>query len=100
MRALVYRNNTLTLERRYQEPSLEPGEALVKVLQVGICNTDLEITRGYMAFEGVLAREVVGVVESVHDGSGATAPSHWIGKRVVGEITAACRRADCFYCRR
>jgi len=40
MRALVYRNNTLTLEKRYQEPSLEPGEALIKVLQVGICNTD------------------------------------------------------------
>jgi len=40
MRALVYRNNTLTLEKRYQEPSLEPGEALIRVLQAGICNTD------------------------------------------------------------
>ncbi len=39
MCALVYRNNTLTLEKRYQEPSLEPGEAFIKVLQAGICNT-------------------------------------------------------------
>ncbi len=100
MRALVYRNNTLTLEKLYREPSLEPGEALIRVLQVGICNTDLEITRGYMAFEGVLGHEFVGIVESVHEGSGATAPTYLIGKRVVGEINAACHRADCFYCQR
>jgi len=100
MRALVYRNNTLTLEKHYHEPSLEPGEALIHVLQAGICNTDLEITRGYMAFEGVLGHEFVGVVESVHEGSGASPLTSLIGKRVVGEINAACRRADCFYCQR
>ena len=100
MRALVYRNNTLTLEKNYRQPELQPGEALIRVLQVGICNTDLEITRGYMAFEGVLGHEFVGIVESVHEGSGATAPTYLIGKRVVGEINAACRRADCFYCQR
>lgn len=100
MRALVYRNNTLTLEKRYREPSLQPGEALIKVLQVGICNTDLEITRGYMAFEGVLGHEFVGIVEGVHEGSGATPPTYLIGKRVVGEINAACHRADCVYCQR
>ncbi len=100
MRALVYQNNTLTLEKNYRQPELQPGEALIRVLQVGICNTDLEITRGYMAFEGVLGHEFVGIVESVHEGSGATAPTYLIGKRVVGEINAACRRADCFYCQR
>ena len=100
MRALVYRNNTLTLEKNYRQPELQPGEALIRVLQVGICNTDLEITRGYMAFEGVLGHEFVGIVESVHEGSGATAPTYLIGKREVGEINAACRRADCFYCQR
>ena len=41
MRALIYCNNTLTLEKRYQEPSPYPGEALIRVLQAGICNTDL-----------------------------------------------------------
>ena len=100
MRALVYRNNTLTLEKNYRQPELQPGEALIRVRQVGICNTDLEITRGYMAFNGVLGHEFVGIVESVHEGSGATAPTYLIGKRVVGEINAACHRADCFYCQR
>ncbi|HKV58978.1 MAG TPA: alcohol dehydrogenase catalytic domain-containing protein [Ktedonobacteraceae bacterium] len=100
MRALVYRNNALSLEKDYRQPELQPGEALIRVLQVGICNTDLEITRGYMAFEGVLGHEFVGIVESVHEGSGATAPTYLIGKRVVGEINAACHRADCFYCQR
>lgn len=100
MRALVYRNNRLTLEKHYRQPELQPGEALIRVLQVGICNTDLEITRGYMAFDGVLGHEFVGIVESVHEGSGATAPTYLVGKRVVGEINAACRRADCFYCQR
>ena len=98
MRALVYRNNTLTLEKGYQEPSLEPGEALIRVLQAGICNTDLEITRGYLAFEGVLGHEFVGIVENVHEGPGASRPIYLIGKRVVGEINAACRRSDCLYC--
>ncbi len=100
MRALVYRNNTLTLEKRYQEPSLEPGEALIRVLQAGICNTDLEITRGYLAFQGVLGHEFVGIVEKVHEGPGASRPTYLIGKRVVGEINAACRRSDCLYCSR
>ena len=49
MRALVYRNNTLTLEKNYPRPDLQPGEALIRVLLAGICNTDLEITRGYLA---------------------------------------------------
>src|SRR5713101_4053191 len=98
MRALVYRNNALTLEKRYQEPSLQPGEALIRVLLAGICNTDLEITRGYLDFHGVLGHEFVGIVEAVHEGSGASPPTYLIGKRVVGEINAACHRSDCVYC--
>ena len=98
VRALVYRNSTLMLEKRYQEPSLEPGEALIKVLQAGICNTDLEITHGYLAFQGVLGHEFVGIVETLHEGPGASTPRSLIGKHVVGEINAACRRSDCFYC--
>src|SRR5579859_6639712 len=100
MRALVYHNNTLTLEMNYRRPDLQPGEALIHVLQVGICNTDIEITRGYMAFEGILGHEFVGIVEAVHEGHGATSPTYLIGKRVVGEINAACHRYDCLYCRR
>ncbi len=98
MRALIYRNNTLTLEKNYPRPDLQPGEALIRVLLAGICNTDLEITRGYLAFEGVLGHEFVGIVENVHEGPGASRPIYLIGKRVVGEINAACRRSDCLYC--
>ena len=100
MRALVYQNNMLQLEKSYRRPDLQPGEALIKVLQAGICNTDLEIVRGYMNFQGVLGHEFVGIVEAVHEGSGATALTSLIGKRVVGEINAACHRADCPSCQR
>jgi threonine dehydrogenase-like Zn-dependent dehydrogenase len=98
--ALVFRNNVLTLEKNYRRPDIQPGEALIRVLQAGICNTDLEIIRGYMDFQGVLGHEFVGIVESVHEGPGATSPTYLIGKRVVGEINIACHRPDCFYCRR
>ncbi|HEX9133309.1 MAG TPA: alcohol dehydrogenase catalytic domain-containing protein [Ktedonobacteraceae bacterium] len=98
MRALVYHNHVLRLEKSYGRPDLQPGEALIKVLQAGICNTDLEMIRGYMDFQGVLGHEFVGIVEAVHEGPGATSPAYLIGKRVVGEINAACHRPDCFYC--
>ncbi len=98
MRALVFHNNVLTLEKSYRRPDLQPGEALIRVLQAGICNTDLEITRGYLAFQGVLGHEFVGIVEAVHEGPGATPLTSLIGKRVVGEINAACHRTDCLYC--
>ena len=100
MRAITYHNNTLTLEKNYPRPDLQPGEALVRVLQAGICNTDLEIIRGYLAFQGVLGHEFVGIVETAYEGSGASRPTYLVGKRVVGEINAACRRSDCLYCSR
>ena len=59
------------------------GEALVRVLAVGVCNTDLEIVRGYAGFRGTLGHEFVGVVERSGDPSLA-------GARVVGEINCGC----------
>jgi threonine dehydrogenase-like Zn-dependent dehydrogenase len=100
MRALVYHKTGLVLDRNFPMPTLVEGEALIKVLQAGICNTDLEIIRGYMDFQGVLGHEFVGIVESVHEGPGATSPTYLIGKRVVGEINIACHRPDCFSCQR
>jgi threonine dehydrogenase-like Zn-dependent dehydrogenase len=100
MRALVYREKGLVLERNYPTPAPFDGEALIRVLLAGICNTDLEIIRGYMDFQGIPGHEFVGVVEAVHEGSGASVPTFWIGKRVVGEINAACHRNDCAYCQR
>ena len=60
------------------------GEALVRVTLAGVCNTDLEIARGYAGFRGTPGHEFVGVVESA---PGAPA---LVGRRVVGEINAGC----------
>lgn len=73
-------------------PAPEPsdGEALVRVQAAGICNTDLELVRGYLDFTGVPGHEFVGVVES--------GPREIVGRRVVGEINLAC--GECPTCRR
>ena len=63
-------------------------EAVVRVSLSGICNTDIEIIRGYAGFEGTIGHEFVGVVESADD-----AP-HLVGKRVIGEINAGCGVCD------
>jgi threonine dehydrogenase-like Zn-dependent dehydrogenase len=60
------------------------GEALVRVLKSGICNTDLEIMKGYAGFEGTIGHEFVGMVESSPD------VPELVGERVVGEINAGC----------
>ena len=62
------------------------AEAVVRVTLSGICNTDLEIVRGYAGFQGTIGHEFVGVVESAPDGS------FKLGQRVVGEINAGCGR--------
>ena len=100
MRALVCQQSGLVLERNYPTPTLVDGEALIRVSLVGICNTDLEIVLGYMGFQGILGHEFVGIVEAVQEAPGASTPYSLIGKRVVGEINAACSRPDCFYCQR
>lgn len=90
MLALRFENRRLKLS---EIPKPEPEtEALVRVLKSGICNTDIEICKGYAAFEGTLGHEFVGVVERAFD-----AP-HLIGRRVVGEINAGC--AECEFCAR
>ncbi|MBS1794353.1 MAG: alcohol dehydrogenase catalytic domain-containing protein [Acidobacteria bacterium] len=89
MKALRFIDNTLALA---DVPKPAAGdEALVRVTTTGICNTDLEIVRGYAGFAGTLGHEFVGVVEEA-----ANAPA-LVGKRVVGEINAGCGR--CARCR-
>jgi alcohol dehydrogenase len=90
MDALIF-DGALRLVHDYPEPQLRPHEALIRPHLVGICNTDLEITHGYMGFKGVLGHEFVGTVV-------ACAEPNWRGQRVVGEINAACR--TCPTCRR
>jgi len=63
----------------------------VRVLRAGVCNTDLELVRGYYPFTGVPGHEFVGRVES------APGAEEWVGRRVVGEINAVC--GTCPTCR-
>src|ERR1043166_6433706 len=65
----------------------QPDEALVRVLLSGICNTDLEIARGYAGFNGTIGHEVVGVVEDSSDRKIG-------GQRAVGEINAGCSNCN------
>lgn len=86
--------NEIKIEKNYPRPVPLEGEALIKVTMAGICNTDLEITKGYMGFKGVLGHEFTGTIEEV-PGSGQ---EDLIGKRVVGEINCACN--ECSYCKK
>ena len=88
MKAIWLENNQLQLRTDVPIPEAPPGEALVRVVRAGICNTDLELIRGYYPYTGVLGHEFVGVVEQ--------GPSQLVGKRVVGEINAACGK--CRFC--
>lgn len=88
MKALVFDEELIL--REIAQPRVLPGEALVKVLMAGICNTDVEISRGYMNFKGVPGHEFVGVVES-------SPVAEQLGARVVGEINAGC--GECSWCR-
>ena len=87
MRAIVL-DDRVTLQEARPSPNPAPGEVLVRVTCAGICETDLQLIKGYMGFRGVLGHEFVGVAES-----GPLA-----GRRVVGEINCACW--TCETCRR
>jgi len=88
MRALVFDKQLELREVPY--PILNTGEALLKIRVAGICNTDLEIMRGYKGFSGILGHEFVAeIVDGVPDK---------IGQRVVGEINVSC--GNCDFCRR
>ena len=106
MKALRYENQKLSVAD--VPPPRVGGEALVRVTLSGICNTDLEIARGYAGFEGTIGHEFVGVIESLPDMSEARAsaragsvakPSLRVGlltpgQRIVGEINAGCGMCD------
>ncbi|MBA2620512.1 MAG: alcohol dehydrogenase catalytic domain-containing protein [Acidobacteria bacterium] len=91
MQALRVENGGLRL-RDVSVPKVETSnEALVRVLKSGICNTDLEIARGYAHFQGTIGHEFCGIVERADD-----APE-LIGKRIVGEINVGC--GECVFCK-
>ena len=84
-------------------PKLRPRWALVRVRMAGICNTDLEILRGYHQFRGTPGHEFVGEVAEVA-GVSARERKRWTGRRVCGEINVACAayrfKPECEFCRR
>src|SRR6266581_1610127 len=84
-------------------PKLLPGWALVSVRLAGICNTDVEILRGYHGFRGTPGHEFVGEVADVH-GVSAAAKKKWLRRRVCGEINVSCSahgfKPICDFCRR
>ncbi len=84
MRAIVYNQNLQLVE--LPQPELQDDQVLIRIRKAGVCNTDLEIAKGYMGFQGVLGHEFVGEV--------IAGDPAWIGKRVVGEINVADRTCD------
>ena len=67
-----------------------PNYCLIRILRAGICNTDLEILRGYMGFVGTLGHEFVGRVVRLHDEASAAAKEEWMNRRVCGDINLRC----------
>src|ERR1039457_6220026 len=90
MRAVHLENGSVTL-RNVARPHLPEHFALIRLLYGGICNTDLELRRGYYGFRGTPGHEFVGEVVQATDRG-------LVGKRVVGEINLAC--GVCEWCAR
>jgi threonine dehydrogenase-like Zn-dependent dehydrogenase len=80
MRAVVLEKNALSNATDYPSPTPRGDEVFVRILRAGVCETDLQLIRGYMGFKGVLGHEFVGVAES----------GPFKGRRVVGEINCSC----------
>jgi threonine dehydrogenase-like Zn-dependent dehydrogenase len=97
----VHRQKLIAITKRL--PKLRPRWALVRVRLAGICNTDVEILRGYHAFHRVPGHEFIGEVANVQ-GVSPREKLKWLGRRVVGEINVACSahglRPECDFCRR
>jgi threonine dehydrogenase-like Zn-dependent dehydrogenase len=89
MRALFIDGPGVIQLRDAPEPAWPPGEAIVSLRLAGICNTDLELAKGYLGFTGIPGHEFVGLVTE--------GPERIKGRRVVGEINAAC--GNCEMCR-
>lgn len=87
MKALFF-NKKLKL-KNVKPPIPSNNEALIETNAAGICNTDLEIIKGYMNFKGILGHEFVGTVIQASN-------SKLIGKKVVGEINIGC--GNCHFC--
>jgi threonine dehydrogenase-like Zn-dependent dehydrogenase len=100
--AFMVSNKKLTAVHR-PLPKVLAGWALIRVRMAGICNTDVEILRGYHDFRGVPGHEFVGEVVEVR-GVSVAVRKKWVGKRVTGEINIHCSafgyKPVCQFCKR
>lgn len=87
MQGLIFDEQGLHYTGECLQPQPQTDEALIKIIYAGICNTDLEITRGYKGFHGILGHEFVGVVKACKDNA-------YVGKRVVGDINIGCGQCE------
>jgi len=88
MKAVVFKKDKINISE-IDQPVRKSGEALIKIIYTGICNTDIEIIKGYMNYEGILGHEFVGRVVESDD-------KELHNKRVVGEINFGC--GNCSWC--
>jgi len=84
MRAVELRDSELSFQADFAEPVPATGEVNVRVLKAGICETDLQLVKGYMGFQGIPGHEFVGIPES----------GRFEGCRVVGEINCPCGKCS------
>ena len=84
MRAIVLETDDVQVDMVRPAPTLAAEEVMVRVTRAGVCETDLQLIKGYMGFRGILGHEFVGIAES-----GPLA-----GQRVVGEINCACWQCE------
>ncbi len=90
MKALVF-NKELSFDKNYAKPVPKENEALIKITYAGICNTDVEITKGYMGFTGICGHEFLGIVEEINGEDKSL-----LNKRVTGGINLGCQNCkDC-----
>lgn len=87
MKALIFDKHLQLADIAIPRPA--PDEVLIKVVKAGICNTDIEITRGYMDFKGVLGHEFIGLIQSQDNSLN--------GRRVTAEINCSC--GNCELCK-
>jgi alcohol dehydrogenase len=87
----VHLENRRVRVRDVRRPQRAKGFALIRLLAGGICNTDLELQRGYYGFRGTPGHEFVGEVVSADN-------PNLLARRVVGEINVSCRK--CEWCRK
>ncbi len=88
MNGIWLEHQQLQLRQDLPIPIPATGEATIRILRAGICNTDLELLRGYYPYRGILGHEFVGVV--------VAGSNRLLNRRVVGEINAYC--GTCEYC--